>query len=450
MESQQLDETISQSPDMPVDVIAFTPAPKSMDSNSSTVSSSDDQQKRYFCQRCLNHRLEYPRKGHKPHCRYADCQCADCMMVEQRRQLNNELNPRRRDPNVQKTETGQRKVRDPKCARCSAHGEKQALRGHKRTNCPYINCDCHYCKLVEKRRELMAKQIKLRRDQQKARKAQQLVDETESDVRRTLADNFDLNLDADAKPPSPKKRRTKQKLEIPKPTKQQLGLDREMKETQNTPFFSLFQPPTFGSPAATSSTAQLFADLNTCFPVATTVNTISQPTAVPAVASFASFGVDWLAVHQQRQTNSTFVPPFILPQSPPSFLNGLQFPSPLQFSPPTTSPTAINDLFNFGSTGSQIPSQTTLLLQILNGTWGPQMQQMISQAIQLNSLVNSKPLNSVANNQNSQSASQLWTFGYRVCELNTAEKLFVQQKLEALHRFANAGLQKLHNHEFVD
>ncbi|KAI6206504.1 hypothetical protein M3Y94_00919400 [Aphelenchoides besseyi] len=164
--------------DSDVDVIAFTPAAPS-------VSSSDDQQKRYFCQRCLNHRLEYPRKGHKPHCRYANCTCQLCLMVEQRRQLNNELNPRRRDPNNQKNTTGH-KVRDPKCARCSAHGEKQSLRGHKQSNCPFVNCDCHYCKLVEKRRQLMAKQIKLRRDQQKARKAQQVVDETEDQVRRSL------------------------------------------------------------------------------------------------------------------------------------------------------------------------------------------------------------------------------------------------------------------------
>lgn len=119
-----------------------------MDSSDSPVSppaasttSSSDEQKHYFCQRCLNHRLEFPRKGHKPYCRFAACRCDDCAMVERRRLLNNQLSRRR--PLAEKPPAGARKVRDPKCARCSAHGEETALRGHKRASCPFNDCDCN-------------------------------------------------------------------------------------------------------------------------------------------------------------------------------------------------------------------------------------------------------------------------------------------------------------------
>ncbi|VDK88661.1 unnamed protein product [Litomosoides sigmodontis] len=180
-----------------VDVVAFTPRPQPV---------NEDDQKRYFCQRCLNHAEEHPRKGHKPFCqhvidvyfrfalssltssmgklfeiyietmelcKYANCECADCHMVEERRRLNNMLSLRRLDPNhaVNRSTTG-KKIRDPKCALCSAHGNKQPLRGHKKAQCPFLKCGCHLCGLVENRRTLMARQIKLRRDQQKQRKAQ--------------------------------------------------------------------------------------------------------------------------------------------------------------------------------------------------------------------------------------------------------------------------------------
>ncbi|EJW80816.1 DM DNA binding domain-containing protein, partial [Wuchereria bancrofti] len=164
-----------------VDVVAFTPRPEPV---------NEDDQKRYFCQRCLNHAEEHPRKGHKPFCQhvidvrlpkdlknplsYANCECADCHMVEERRRLNNMLSLRRLDPNhhaASRSATG-KKIRDPKCALCSAHGDKQPLRGHKKAQCPFLKCGCHLCGLVENRRTLMARQIKLRRDQQKQRKAQ--------------------------------------------------------------------------------------------------------------------------------------------------------------------------------------------------------------------------------------------------------------------------------------
>ncbi|EFO22858.1 hypothetical protein LOAG_05623 [Loa loa] len=94
-------------------------------------------------------------------------------MVEERRRLNNMLSLRRLDPNhaASRSTTG-KKIRDPKCALCSAHGNKQPLRGHKKAQCPFLKCGCHLCGLVENRRTLMARQIKLRRDQQKQRRAQ--------------------------------------------------------------------------------------------------------------------------------------------------------------------------------------------------------------------------------------------------------------------------------------
>lgn len=51
--------------------------------------------KKYHCQRCLNHGLEIPRKGHKRECQYADCECDDCKLVEKRKILNREINSER-------------------------------------------------------------------------------------------------------------------------------------------------------------------------------------------------------------------------------------------------------------------------------------------------------------------------------------------------------------------
>ncbi|VDN55281.1 unnamed protein product, partial [Dracunculus medinensis] len=134
---------------------------------------NENDQKRYYCQRCLNHKQQHPRKGHKPFCQYANCECADCRMVEERRRLNNMLSSRRvGSSNGNNRSTNGKKIRDPKCALCSAHGDKQPLRGHKKAQCPFLKCGCHLCGLVENRRTLMARQIKLRRDQQKQRKAQ--------------------------------------------------------------------------------------------------------------------------------------------------------------------------------------------------------------------------------------------------------------------------------------
>ncbi|CAD5212407.1 unnamed protein product [Bursaphelenchus okinawaensis] len=194
-----------ESPNIDIDVVSCTPAPDmstGTDSPTPSSSSNGSNEKRYFCQRCLNHRLEFPRKGHKPYCRYANCECDDCIMVEKRRQLNNQLSKRKLDPNTPRPEPGQKKIRDPKCARCSAHGKDQALRGHKRSLCPFSDCNCNLCILVENRRSLMARQIKLRRDQQKARRAQQALDETEDEIRRSI----DLNLSPAASEPSTKKK----------------------------------------------------------------------------------------------------------------------------------------------------------------------------------------------------------------------------------------------------
>uniref|UniRef100_A0A7E4WDH0 DM domain-containing protein n=1 Tax=Panagrellus redivivus TaxID=6233 RepID=A0A7E4WDH0_PANRE len=159
----------------------------SMTPNQSLVESSpspDNQNtvpadaKRYYCQRCLNHGLEFQRKGHKPMCKFVTCQCDLCMMVEKRRQINNQL--QRRNPNTSPTLPEGKRERKPKCARCSAHGVKQDLRGHKKALCPFIGCNCHLCALVEDRRILMAKQIRIRRDQQKQKKRQRASPDTDT------------------------------------------------------------------------------------------------------------------------------------------------------------------------------------------------------------------------------------------------------------------------------
>ncbi|MFH4983331.1 hypothetical protein AB6A40_010040 [Gnathostoma spinigerum] len=50
-----------------VDVVAFTPRPHN-GLSSAAASNHDEDQKRYYCQRCLNHGQLHPRKGHKPFC----------------------------------------------------------------------------------------------------------------------------------------------------------------------------------------------------------------------------------------------------------------------------------------------------------------------------------------------------------------------------------------------
>lgn len=65
-------------------------------------------------------------------------------MVEERRRLNNMLSSRRvGSSNGNNRSTNGKKIRDPKCALCSAHGDKQPLRGHKKAQCPFLKCGCH-------------------------------------------------------------------------------------------------------------------------------------------------------------------------------------------------------------------------------------------------------------------------------------------------------------------
>ena len=45
----------------------------------------------YKCQRCLNHELVVPRKGHKRHCPYTWCECVKCSLVAERKLLNKEI-----------------------------------------------------------------------------------------------------------------------------------------------------------------------------------------------------------------------------------------------------------------------------------------------------------------------------------------------------------------------
>ncbi|GMS84489.1 hypothetical protein PENTCL1PPCAC_6664, partial [Pristionchus entomophagus] len=135
------------------------PSDISDDENSMMDEKEEDEEKKYFCQRCLNHDQHFPRKGHKTECSYANCPCPACAMVEQRRQLNNMISKKKvvHFPN-------------PKCARCYAHGVFSRLRGHKKDQCIFQHCNCEPCQLVDTRRNLMARQIRLRRIQNKSRK----------------------------------------------------------------------------------------------------------------------------------------------------------------------------------------------------------------------------------------------------------------------------------------
>nr|ANA05847.1 sex differentiation-related protein Rwucmab-3 [Romanomermis wuchangensis] len=141
-------------------------------SGAGTLAASNLFGKTYHCQRCLNHGVEVPRKGHKRHCKYAVCECPNCDLVDQRRKLNKAINSEREkngSPTGNEKADGMSKIktRNPKCARCSVHSnnaEPPPLKGHK-NSCPYKNCDCKKCALVNSRRFIMAKQIHLRRTQ---------------------------------------------------------------------------------------------------------------------------------------------------------------------------------------------------------------------------------------------------------------------------------------------
>jgi hypothetical protein len=52
------------------------------------------------------------------------------------------------------------------CAQCTAHGEISLLKGHKKI-CPFKDCTCVHCVLVNNKRQIMAKQVKLKRLQEK-------------------------------------------------------------------------------------------------------------------------------------------------------------------------------------------------------------------------------------------------------------------------------------------
>ena len=55
-----------------------------------------------------------------------------------------------------------RKKRDPQCARCKIHGEKNSVKGHKNL-CEFKFCDCGKCNAVADRQQKMALQIRDRR-----------------------------------------------------------------------------------------------------------------------------------------------------------------------------------------------------------------------------------------------------------------------------------------------
>uniref|UniRef100_A0A0K0EVH0 Doublesex- and mab-3-related transcription factor 3 (inferred by orthology to a human protein) n=1 Tax=Strongyloides venezuelensis TaxID=75913 RepID=A0A0K0EVH0_STRVS len=133
----------------------------------------DPMRRFYYCQRCINHNQKVLRKGHKNFCRYAECECNKCSMVSKRRFLNSKLHKKLVDRQVITTavpKTNLPKERVPTCALCAVHGCKILLRGHRKIDCPYIGCKCELCVIVNNRRELMAKQIKLRRLQSNPKK----------------------------------------------------------------------------------------------------------------------------------------------------------------------------------------------------------------------------------------------------------------------------------------
>lgn len=94
-------------------------------------------------------------------------------MVSKRRYLNSKLHKKLTDKHLLTNESSKKnlpKERVPTCALCAVHGCKRLLRGHRKIDCPYYGCRCELCVIIVNRRDLMAKQIKLRRLQSNPKK----------------------------------------------------------------------------------------------------------------------------------------------------------------------------------------------------------------------------------------------------------------------------------------
>ncbi|CAJ0950710.1 unnamed protein product, partial [Mesorhabditis belari] len=85
---------LSPAPEENIDVLSLSVSPTpSLDSTNSQVSTNSQEEtpkvvRQFYCQRCTNHGVYSIRKGHKPFCRWANCPCKACRMIETRRQLS--------------------------------------------------------------------------------------------------------------------------------------------------------------------------------------------------------------------------------------------------------------------------------------------------------------------------------------------------------------------------
>ncbi|VDO50080.1 unnamed protein product [Brugia timori] len=105
-------------------------------------------------------------------------------MVDKRRELNSRLLQIEKQAISPPAMKG--KERRPNCQRCAQHSVLARLKGHKRC-CPFRNCPCAKCQVVQERQKLMADQIKLRRRQKKQKNLDALSD---SDNLRSIMSNF--------------------------------------------------------------------------------------------------------------------------------------------------------------------------------------------------------------------------------------------------------------------
>ena len=79
------------------------------------------------------------------------------------------------------------------CAQCTAHGQISLLKGHKK-QCPFKECRCVHCVLVNNKRQIMAKQVKLKRLQEKnhskQRRARAMLCDAMDDSRNKKSGRF--------------------------------------------------------------------------------------------------------------------------------------------------------------------------------------------------------------------------------------------------------------------
>ncbi|KAL3318115.1 hypothetical protein Ciccas_003224 [Cichlidogyrus casuarinus] len=118
--------------------------------------------KPYVCRKCRNHGYKIEVRDHKKTCRFRNCQCSGCVLVNKGRAIvarqislyRKQKHSKSTSSSLSKNEYMQNGLDNsyPHCRRCRNHNVIEQWRGHKKM-CPYRNCNCEKCSLIIQRKE---------------------------------------------------------------------------------------------------------------------------------------------------------------------------------------------------------------------------------------------------------------------------------------------------------